>query len=150
MIDKREVQKLQADADAQGRTSWWKAFLMDTNPEERSKGKTQETARSHFETKDKMYTILDAPGHKAFVPSMISGAAQADVAVLVVSARTGEFEDGFVKGGQTKEHTTLVRTMGVSHILVVVNKMDDKTVEWAQQRFQALQRELGDFLKKAG
>ena len=150
MVDKREVQKLQADAEAEGRESWWKAFLMDTNPEERAKGKTQETARSHFETAAKLYTILDAPGHKAFVPSMISGAAQADVAVLVVSARAGEFEDGFIKGGQTKEHTMLVRTMGVTHILVAVNKMDDKTVEWSAKRFGDMERELSDFLKKAG
>ncbi len=130
--------------------SWWKAFLLDTNPEERAKGKTQETARSHFETEKKMYTILDAPGHKAFVPSMISGAAQADIAVLVISARGGEFEDGFVKGGQTKEHTMLVRTMGVSHIVVAINKMDDKTVEWSEQRYSAIVRDLTEFLKKAG
>jgi peptide chain release factor subunit 3 len=64
MIDKRDIQKLQSDAENEGRESWWKAFLMDTNPEERSKGKTQETARSHFQTEEKMYTILDAPGHK--------------------------------------------------------------------------------------
>jgi peptide chain release factor subunit 3 len=150
MVDKREVQKLQADAEAEGRESWWKAFLMDTNPEERAKGKTQETARSHFETNAKMYTILDAPGHKAFVPSMISGAAQADIAVLVVSARAGEFEDGFIKGGQTKEHTMLVRTMGVSHIVVAINKMDDKTVEWSEKRFNEMVRELSEFLKRAG
>jgi peptide chain release factor subunit 3 len=81
---------------------------------------------------------------------MISGAAQADCAVLVVSARTGEFEDGFVKGGQTKEHTTLVRTMGVSHIVVAVNKMDDKTVNWSEERFLELHRQLAEFLRKAG
>lgn len=150
MVNARDVEKLQKDAEAAGRDSWWKAFLLDTNPEERAKGKTQETARSHFQTANKMYTILDAPGHKAFVPSMISGAAQADVAVLVISARTGEFEDGFVKGGQTKEHTMLVRTLGVSHIVVAVNKMDDKTVEWSQSRFDSIQRELNDFLRKAG
>jgi peptide chain release factor subunit 3 len=81
---------------------------------------------------------------------MISGAAQADVAVLVVSARSGEFEDGFIKGGQTKEHTMLVRTMGVTHIVVAINKMDDKTVEWSEKRFSEMVRELSDFLKRAG
>lgn len=129
---------------------FFQAFLLDTNPDERAKGKTQETARAHFSTEAKMYTILDAPGHKAFVPSMISGAAQADVAVLVVSARGGEFEDGFIKGGQTKEHTMLVRTMGVQHIVVAINKMDDKTVEWSEKRFNDMVRELSDFLRKAG
>ncbi len=81
---------------------------------------------------------------------MISGAAQADVAVLVVSARNGEFEDGFIKGGQTKEHTMLVRTMGVTHIVVAINKMDDKTVEWSEKRFNSLVGELSEFLKRAG
>ena len=72
------------------------------------------------------------------------------MAVLVVSARAGEFEDGFVKGGQTKEHTMLVRTMGVTHVLCAINKMDDKTVEWSQKRYDTMVKELSDFLRKAG
>lgn len=97
-------------------------------------GKTVEVGRAYFETDSRRYTILDAPGHKSFVPSMISGAAQADVAVLVISARKGEFETGFEKGGQTREHAMLVKTAGVQKLVVVINKMDDSTVNWEKER----------------
>lgn len=101
-------------------------------------GKTVEVGRAYFETDTRRYTILDAPGHKSFVPSMISGAAQADVAVLVISARKGEFETGFEKGGQTREHAMLVKTAGVQKLVVVVNKMDDPTVNWDKERCVSL------------
>ena len=74
-------------------------------------------------------TILDAPGHKSFVPSMIEGASQADYAVLIISARKGEFETGFEKGGQTREHAMLVKTQGIKRLIVAINKMDDPTVK---------------------
>ena len=80
------------------------------------------------------FTILDAPGHKSFVPNMISGAAQADVGVLVISARKGEFETGFERGGQTREHALLAKTLGVRLLIVVINKMDDHTVNWSKER----------------
>lgn len=84
--------------------------------------------RAYFETDKKHFTILDAPGHKSFVPNMIGGAAQADLAVLVISARKGEFETGFDRGGQTREHAMLAKTAGVKHLVVLINKMDDPTV----------------------
>lgn len=95
---------------------------------EREKGKTVEVGRAYFETEKKHFTILDAPGHKSFVPNMIGGAAQADLAVLVISARKGEFETGFDRGGQTREHAMLAKTAGVKHLVVLINKMDDPTV----------------------
>jgi peptide chain release factor subunit 3 len=81
---------------------------------------------------------------------MISGAAQADVAVLVISARKGEFETGFERGGQTREHVMLVKTVGVSKVVVVINKMDDPTVNWEQARFNEIKDKLVPFIKSAG
>jgi len=123
---------------------------MDTNEEERAKGKTVEVGRASFETAKKRYTILDAPGHKNYVPNMISGAAQADVGVLIISARKGEFETGFNRGGQTREHTMLAKTLGLKNIIVVVNKMDDPTVEWSKDRYDQIVNELSPFLKQVG
>ena len=130
MVDKRTLEKYEREAKEMNRESWYLSWALDTNDEEREKGKTVEVGRAYFETEKKHFTILDAPGHKGFVPNMIGGASQADVAVLVISARRGEFETGFEKGGQTREHAMLVKTAGVKHLVVLVNKMDDPTVLW--------------------
>lgn len=91
---------------------------------------------------------MDAPGHKDFIPNMISGAAQADVALLVVDATRGEFETGFDYGGQTREHALLVRSLGVTQLAVAVNKLD--TVSWSQERFDEIIDKMRSFLKQAG
>lgn len=106
--------------------------------------------RGYFETERKRFNILDAPGHKNYVPNMISGAAQADVAVLVISARKGEFETGFEKGGQTREHAMLAKTLGVKKMVVVINKMDDPTVQWARERYDECVAKLTPYLKSCG
>ena len=150
MVDKRTIERFEKEAKARNRESWFLAFIMDTSEEERSKGITVEVGRAHFETATNRYTILDAPGHKNYVPNMISGAAQADVGVLVISARKGEFETGFEKGGQTREHALLAKTLGVKQLVVVINKMDDPTVLWAQERYEECVGKLKPYLKSCG
>ncbi|KAI0774116.1 eukaryotic polypeptide chain release factor 3 [Fomes fomentarius] len=150
MVDKRTMEKYEREAKEAGRDSWYLSWALDSTPQERAKGKTVEVGRAYFETDSRRYTILDAPGHKTFVPSMISGAAQADVAVLVISARKGEFETGFEKGGQTREHIMLVKTAGVQKVTVVINKMDEPTVKWDKSRFDEIKDKLTPFIKAAG
>ncbi|KAF8975419.1 translation termination factor GTPase eRF3 [Entomortierella lignicola] len=150
MIDKRTLEKYEKDAKDAGRESWYLSWALDTNAEERAKGKTVECGRAYFETDTRRYTILDAPGHKTYVPSMIGGAAQADCAVLVISARKGEFETGFENGGQTREHAQLAKSGGVNKLVVVINKMDDPTVCWAKERFDECVSKLTPFLKANG
>ncbi|KAF5193431.1 Elongation factor 1-alpha [Thalictrum thalictroides] len=149
-VDDRTIQKYEKEAKDKSRESWYMAYIMDTNEEERAKGKTVEVGRAHFETESTRFTILDAPGHKNYVPNMISGASQADVGVLVISARKGEFETGFEKGGQTREHVQLAKTLGVTKLLVVVNKMDDPTVKWSKERYDEIESKMIPFLRSSG
>jgi len=150
MVDKRTLEKYEREAKEKNRETWYLSWALDTNQEERDKGKTVEVGRAFFQTDKKHFTILDAPGHKSFVPNMITGTSQADVAVLVISARRGEFETGFERGGQTKEHTMLAKTAGVNKLVVLINKMDDPTVEWDQTRYDEVKDQLTPFLKKCG
>ena len=142
--------EVRARRKEKNRESWYMAYIMDTNEEERAKGKTVEVGRAHFETEKKRYTVLDAPGHKNYVPNMIAGAAQADVGVLVIAARKGEFETGFERGGQTREHAQLAKTLGVTKLIVLVNKMDDPTVKWDKARWDEINAKLSPFLKSCG
>lgn len=148
MVDERTLDKYKRDAKDAGRETWYISWVLDLNKEERAKGKTVEVGRGFFETEKRRYTILDAPGHKTYVPNMLSGAAQADVAILVISARKGEFETGFEKGGQTQEHAMLIKTTGAKELIVAVNKMDDVTVEWSKERYDEIVGKLKPYLKK--
>lgn len=150
MVDKRTMEKYEREAKEAGRESWYLSWALDSTPQERAKGKTVEVGRAYFETTFRRYTILDAPGHKTYVPSMISGAAQADVAILVISARKGEFETGFEKGGQTREHIMLVKTAGIGKVIIVINKMDEPTVEWAKSRYDEIKEKISPFIRAAG
>ncbi|XP_067672092.1 eukaryotic peptide chain release factor GTP-binding subunit ERF3A-like isoform X1 [Haliotis asinina] len=150
MVDKRTLEKYEREAKEKNRETWYLSWALDTNLEEREKGKTVEVGRAFFETEKKHFTVLDAPGHKSFVPNMIGGASQADLAILVISARKGEFETGFERGGQTREHAMLVKTAGVKHLVVLINKMDDPTVEWSETRYNECKEKLLPYLKKCG
>ncbi|KAK0707406.1 P-loop containing nucleoside triphosphate hydrolase protein [Lasiosphaeris hirsuta] len=150
MVDQRTMDKYKREAKEMGRETWYLSWALDLTTEERSKGKTVEVGRGFFETDKRKYSILDAPGHKTYVPNMIGGASQADVGILVISARKGEYETGFEKGGQTREHAMLAKTQGVNKLVVVINKMDDPTVEWSHDRYKECTTKLSQFLKGTG
>lgn len=149
-VDKRTMEKYEREAKEKNRESWYLSWALDTNEEERDKGKTVEVGRGYFETPNKRFTLLDAPGHRCFVSNMIGGAAQADVGILVISARKGEFETGFDRGGQTREHAMLAKTAGIKHLVVLINKMDDSSVEWSKERYNDCCSRLLPFLKSSG
>ncbi|KAF7657307.1 hypothetical protein LDENG_00028870 [Lucifuga dentata] len=147
-INKRTMHKYEQESKKAGKASFAYAWVLDETGEERDRGVTMDVGMTKFETSSKVVTLMDAPGHKDFIPNMITGAAQADVAVLVVDASRGEFEAGFEAGGQTREHALLVRSLSVTQLAVAVNKMDQ--VNWQQERFQEIVSKLGNFLKQAG
>lgn len=113
-------------------------------------GRADEVGRADFQTERTRFTFLDPPGHEKYVPDMIIVASQADIGVLVISARKGEFETGFEKGGQTRELVHLAKTVGVTKLLVVVNKMDDPTVNWSIRRYKEIESQVTPFLKSSG
>ena len=150
MVDERTMDKYKREAKDLGRESWYLSWALDQTKEERSKGITVEVGRGFFETDRRRYSILDAPGHKNYVPNMVQGASQADVGILVISARKGEYEAGFEKGGQSREHAVLAKTQGVNKLVVVVNKMDDPTVNWSEDRYKECTTKLTQFLRGLG
>jgi elongation factor 1-alpha len=92
--------------------------------------------------------LADAPGHRDFIKNMITGTSQADCAILIIAAGTGEFEAGISKDGQTREHALLAYTLGVKQLIVAINKMD--TTNWSESRFQEIIKETTNFIKKVG
>ncbi|CAF1576324.1 unnamed protein product [Rotaria magnacalcarata] len=148
VVDDRAMHRNRTEAARLGKDSFSFAFVLDESEEERSRGVTMDIAQAQFKTKTKIVNLVDAPGHKDFIPNMINGAAQADVGILVVDSRRGEFETGFEYGGQTREHALLLRSLGVSQLICAVNKMD--TIEWSQDRFEEIVKKLSAFLKPSG
>ena len=145
-VDQRTLAKYQREAETMGKGSFAYAWVLDQSSEERSRGVTIDIASNKFETEETVFTIVDAPGHRDFVPNMIAGASQADFAVLVIDSGIGNFESGLK--GQTKEHTLLVRSMGVQKVVVAVNKMD--LVQWSKARFEEIEQQVSSFLMTAG
>jgi elongation factor 1 alpha-like protein len=146
VVDQRTVDKLRKEADKIGKSSFALAWVLDQRTEERARGVTIDIATNRFETDSTIFTILDAPGHRDFIPNMIAGASQADFAILVIDAGVGAFESGLK--GQTREHSLLIRSMGVARVIVAVNKLD--TVDWSKERFDEITHQVTGFLTATG
>jgi len=149
-IDKRTIEKFEKEAKEMGKASFKYAWVLDKLKAERERGITIDIALWKFETAKYYFTIIDAPGHRDFIKNMITGTSQADCAILVIASPAGEFEAGISKTGQTREHALLAYTLGVKQMIVLVNKMDEKTVNFSEQRFNEIKDEVSNFIKKIG
>jgi elongation factor 1-alpha len=149
-IDKRTIEKFEKDAQDMGKGSFKYAWVLDKLKAERERGITIDISLWKFETPKYYVTIIDAPGHRDFIKNMITGTSQADCAVLMIASPAGEFEAGISKNGQTREHALLAYTLGVKQMIVVINKMDDKSVNWAQSRYEEIKKEVASYIKKIG
>jgi elongation factor 1-alpha len=149
-IDKRTIEKFEKDAQDMGKGSFKYAWVLDKLKAERERGITIDISLWKFETPKYYVTIIDAPGHRDFIKNMITGTSQADCAVLMIASPAGEFEAGISKNGQTREHALLAYTLGVKQMIVVINKMDEKSVNWAQSRYDEIKKEVSAYIKKVG
>ncbi|PWZ44131.1 Eukaryotic peptide chain release factor GTP-binding subunit ERF3A [Zea mays] len=151
-VDDRTIQKYEKEAKDKSRESW-ERLLKLVGPTLR-----QNTQDSLSWMHRYLFLLFVAyvtnaglrHGHKSYVPNMISGASQADIGVLVISARKGEFETGYERGGQTREHVLLAKTLGVAKLVVVINKMDEPTVKWSKERYDEIEAKMVPFLKSSG
>jgi len=149
-IDKRTIEKFEKEAQEMGKGSFKYAWVLDKLKAERERGITIDIALWKFETEKYYVTIIDAPGHRDFIKNMITGTSQADCAVLIVAAGTGEFEAGISKEGQTREHALLAYTLGVKQLIIGVNKMDSTSPPYNEARFREIEKEVQAYIKKIG
>jgi elongation factor 1-alpha len=149
-IDKRTIEKFEKEASEMGKSSFKYAWVLDKLKAERERGITIDIALWKFESPKSVFTIIDAPGHRDFIKNMITGTSQADAAVLMIASAAGEFEAGYAKEGQTREHALLAFTLGVKQMIVACNKMDADSVKYSEERYEEIKKELSGFLKKVG
>ena len=142
-IEGHVIEKNEKLAAEQGKAGFGLAYVMDGLKEERERGITIDVAHKEFFTPKYYWTVIDAPGHRDFVKNMITGASQADTAVLLCAANDGV-------NAQTKEHAFLARVLGVKELIVHVNKMDISGVDWAEEKYNATKTEVSNLLKMAG
>jgi len=149
-IDKRVIERFEKEAADMGKGSFKYAWVLDKLKAERERGITIDISLWKFESPKYYVTIIDAPGHRDFIKNMITGTSQADCAVLVVASGQGEFEAGISKNGQTREHALLAFTLGVKQMIVAINKMDDKSVNFGEGRYEEIKKEVSAYIKKVG
>jgi len=149
-VDDRTIEKFKKEAEEMGKGSFCYAWVLDKLKSERERGITIDIALMQFETPKFDVTIIDAPGHRDFIKNMITGTSQADAAVLIVAAGTGEFEAGISSNGQTREHLLLAFTLGVREVIIAINKMDTTSPPYNEARYNEIKKEVGAYLKKVG
>lgn len=143
-IDQHIIDKYKKEAEERGKGGFEFAYVMDGLKEERERGVTIDVAHKRFETDKNYFTIIDAPGHRDFVKNMITGASQADAAVLVLSAREGI-------QAQTKEHIFLIFTLGIRQIIVAANKIDaTQPSGYNEERYNTVKSEIIKLLSNVG
>ena len=149
-IDERTIKAFEEEAEKMGKGTFKFAWVLDNLKEERERGVTIDLRFLQFQTKKYNFTVIDAPGHRDFVKNMITGASQADAAILFASAKKGEFEAGIGAGGQTREHAFLAFTLGIRQLIVAVNKMDDISVNYSKERYDEIKNEVSRMLRMVG
>ncbi len=141
VITQREIDRFKELTQQTNRPTFEFAYVMDSLKEEQERGITIDIAHRDFQTDKYYFTIIDAPGHRDFVKNMITGASQADAAVLVVSAADGV-------QAQTREHAILANVLGIKQVILGINKMD--AVNYDQQKYEAAQQSSFELLKSLG
>jgi elongation factor 1-alpha len=149
-VDERTIEKFKKEATEMGKGSFCYAWVLDKLKAERERGITIDIALMKFETDKYDVTIIDAPGHRDFIKNMITGTSQADAAVMIVASAVGEFEAGWAKNGQTREHLLLSFTLGVKSVIIAINKMDYTTPPYSEARYKEIRDEVKGYVKKIG
>jgi elongation factor 1-alpha len=149
LIDERTIASHAAESEKTGKGDTFKyAWVMDNIKDERERGITIDLAFQKFETPKYFFTLIDAPGHRDFIKNMITGASEADCAVLVLSANEGETDTAIAPGGQAREHAFLLRTLGVGQLIVAINKMDANN--YSEQAFKVAKEKAEKLIKSVG
>lgn len=143
-IDPSEVEKAKRESEKNGKATFWLAYLLDIDENERARGITLGYTFFDIKYKEKDFKIIDVPGHHNLVQEMISGASHADIAVLVLSARTGEYESALK--GQTLQHTLIARGIGIQHLIVAINKID--TIDNLDERVNQIKEDFTNRIRK--
>lgn len=140
-VPEQQMKKIEEKAKELKKETFKFAFLMDTVKEERERGVTIDIMHQRFDTPNRYFTVIDAPGHRDFVKNMITGASQADAAILVLGAKDGVMP-------QTKEHVFLVKTLGLKQLIIAVNKMDEANYDEAA--YKKAKEDIQKLLKSVG
>jgi translation elongation factor EF-1alpha len=143
-ISEDELEKFKNEANKRGLPSWYLAFILDSEESERETGKTHSYVTAEFQWKDIPLKMIDVPGHKDLISEMVTGASYADIALLVVSARKGEYEASLK--GQIMEHILIARGLGISSIIIAINKMD--SVDWNMTIYDHIKNDMTKRMEK--